>query len=169
MARFEITSFAFMLVCVPEPFCQTDERKVIVERPSYLVGGAAICSASAASSAPQRRWPRGRHLLQAERMDQTRGKAFLADLEDTQRALRLRTPVAVGGDLDRTERIVLDARRGHVQSSEMLVLAATAFQRATSLSVCVPSAAPVYCSGGSNWMACSAILSVKALSVITFW
>ena len=45
MARLEITSLAFMLVCVPEPVCQTAERKVVVELP-------AITSSAAATMAP---------------------------------------------------------------------------------------------------------------------
>ena len=31
IARFEITSLAFMFDWVPEPVCQTDEREVVVE------------------------------------------------------------------------------------------------------------------------------------------
>ena len=40
MARLEMTSLAFMFVCVPLPVCQTDEREVVVELAlDDLVGG----------------------------------------------------------------------------------------------------------------------------------
>ena len=41
MARLEMTSLAFMLVCVPQPVCQTNSGKWSSSLPSSdLVGGA---------------------------------------------------------------------------------------------------------------------------------
>ncbi|MCY1259248.1 hypothetical protein D9M70_74710 [compost metagenome] len=113
--------------------------------------------------------PGRRHLVRAEGVDQAGGETLFPDLEDRQRPLRLGAPVAVGGDVDRPEGVVLYAQSGHgAQSSEMLALAATVFQRVISDWVCLPSAAAVYCSGGSIWIAWAVILPVKALSLITF-
>ncbi|MNM59062.1 hypothetical protein D3C81_703060 [compost metagenome] len=117
--------------------------------------------------------PRRRHLVHAEGVEQAVGKALFADLEDRQRPLRLGAPVAVGGDVDRPEGVVFYAICRHgaqsgAQSSEMLALAATAFQRVISAWVCLPNALAVYCSGGSSWIACAVILPVKALSAMTF-
>ena len=53
--------------------------------------------------------PGRRELDDAERADQRRRHALAADLEVLQRALGLGAPVAVGLDLDRAERVGLDA------------------------------------------------------------
>ena len=53
IARFEITSFAFMFVCVPDPVCHTTSGKWSSRPPSMT--SCAICrmmSASSASSLP---------------------------------------------------------------------------------------------------------------------
>ena len=57
LARLASTSFTFMLVCVPEPVCQTDERElVVVLAGEHLVGGGDDRVApSSASSTPERR------------------------------------------------------------------------------------------------------------------
>ena len=52
------------------------------------------------------------HLRQ--RLDQLRRHLLAADLEVRQRALRLRAPEPIGGDLDRAERVLLDAS-GHAR------------------------------------------------------
>ena len=42
MARFEITSFAFMFDCVPEPVCQTTSGKWSSRAPSTTSAAAAV-------------------------------------------------------------------------------------------------------------------------------
>ena len=61
----------------------------------------------------------GRKLLKAEGADQGRGEALLADLEERQRPLGLRAPVAVGWNLDLAEGIPLDA---HLLSGHGMLL-----------------------------------------------
>ncbi|SOY66075.1 Binding-protein-dependent transport systems inner membrane component (fragment) [Cupriavidus phytorum] len=48
MARLAMTSFRFMLVCVPEPVCQTESGNSSGQRPSMT--SAAACSMACASS-----------------------------------------------------------------------------------------------------------------------
>jgi hypothetical protein len=54
MARFEMTSLAFMLVWVPEPVCQTDQREVVVE----LARATSAARRSWRRRAPAARAPR---------------------------------------------------------------------------------------------------------------
>ena len=62
--------------------------------------------------------PRRATLDQQHRADQLRRHLLAGDAEMLERALRLRAPQALGGDLDRSEGIALNARvgRGHVCS-----------------------------------------------------
>ena len=54
IARLEITSLAFMLVCVPEPVCQTTSGKWSSSSPSITCCAASrIAPASSASSLPR--------------------------------------------------------------------------------------------------------------------
>jgi hypothetical protein len=53
IARFEMTSFAFMLVWVPEPVCQTTRGKCSISVPSMTSSAASVMAcAMRASSAP---------------------------------------------------------------------------------------------------------------------
>jgi hypothetical protein len=44
IARFEMTSFAFMFVCVPLPVCQTNSGKCSSSLPSITSSAAATMS-----------------------------------------------------------------------------------------------------------------------------
>ena len=102
IARFEITSLAFMLDCVPEPVCQTTSGKCVVElavdhflrRPRRWprrASGRAWPSSMLASAAARLTMPSARTIGS--------GMLLPADLEIAERALGLRAPVAVGGRL----------------------------------------------------------------------
>ena len=133
LARLAITSLAFMLVWVPEPVCQTTSGNSSVSLPS-----ATSCAA--------RRWPppslrssspeppltlAAASLTMPERPDQGRRHALAADLEVLQGALGLGTPVAVRLDLDRSERVGLDANvLGAVHAAAPVLLRCAAGSRA---------------------------------------
>ena len=113
IARFEITSLAFMLDWVPEPVCQTTSGK----------WSSSLPSTTSAAAADDRRAERrvevaeldvhvGRGLLDrcpSARHDRHR-LALPADREVLDRALGLRAPVAVGGNLQRAEAVGFGAR-----------------------------------------------------------
>ena len=118
IARFEMTSFTFMFVWVPEPVCQTNRGKWSSRSPSRISSAAAtIRSASdPVEQAAIGVHHRGRLLEQGERADDlhrhpVRGR--VADREMVQRALGLGAPVAVGRDLDGPDRVGLGAGVGH--------------------------------------------------------
>jgi hypothetical protein len=101
----------------PRAGLEDDQREVVVELPGdHLVRGAAdqvdLLRRQLAQLAVR---DRGALLQDAERADDRTGEAepVDADREVLDRPLRLGTPVAVGGNLDRTHRIGLAAKRGH--------------------------------------------------------
>ena len=102
-----------MLVWVPEPVCQTTSGKVIVELAvDHLLSGARDGLLAAGIERAELVVHFGRGAFdERERADSGSRHAFFADTEIAPRALGLRAPIAVGGDLDRTERVGLDPRR----------------------------------------------------------
>ena len=115
IARFEITSLAFMFDCVPEPVCQTTSGKWSSSLPS--ITSSAACDDGLADFRVE---PAEIHvhlgggaLDDAERADDGQRLLFPADLEIAERALRLRAPIAVGGDLDRAEGVGFGAGGRH--------------------------------------------------------
>ena len=107
MARLAITSLTFMLVCVPEPVCQTDERKLIVElavddflrRLHDRLGAPRIEQAELAIDFG------GGALDQRQRRDQRPRHALVADAEIIARPLGLRAPIVIGRNFDRAEAV----------------------------------------------------------------
>ncbi len=120
IARFEITSLAFMLDCVPEPVCHTTSGKCSSSLPSITSCAAATMALPSVRVEPAERHVGfgGGALDDAERAHDRFGLLLPADLEVAERALRLRAPILVGGHLDGAERIGLGAdlagRRGLV-------------------------------------------------------
>ena len=115
MARLEMTSLAFMFVCVPLPVCQMRSGKWSSRAP--LDTSAAACSIRPARRVvelAQVAVDRGRGSLQdPEAPDERLGHRLGADVEVVQRALGLRPPVAVGGDLDLPHAVAFDPGAGH--------------------------------------------------------
>ena len=114
IARFEITSLAFMFDCVPEPVCQTTSGKCWSSLPS-ITSFAALTIASPSlrvEPAEAHVGLRRGALDDAERPHDRLGHALAADREVLDRALGLRAPVAVGRNVDRSEGVGLDAHLG---------------------------------------------------------
>ncbi len=103
IARFEMTSLTFMFVWVPLPVCHTNSGKwsSSVARED-LVGGPTMRLGLLVGELPEVAVHERRGLLEDRHApDDRRRHAVAADREVVQRALRLRTPVAIVGDLDR--------------------------------------------------------------------
>ena len=87
------------------------QREMIVELAlDHLAGGAD--DGAGAARIEQAEFPvglRGGELDDAERMDDRHRHAVLADLEVLPRAFGLRAPIAIGGNVDRTETVGLAA------------------------------------------------------------
>ncbi len=119
MARLEITSLAFMLDCVPEPVCHTASGKwassfavddLLRRRDDGLADlfiEQAHCHVGLGRGA----------LDDAQRAHDRQRLLLPPDLEIAKAALGLRAPVAVGGNLDGSERVGLGAGLGHVSRS----------------------------------------------------
>src|SRR4051812_49210491 len=106
LARFAITSLAFMLDCVPDPVCQTTSGNSPSCRPATTSAAAPATASARRGSSTQVLVHGGRRLLhEPERVHQRRRHALDADAEVLQRALRLGAPVAFCRNLDRTESI----------------------------------------------------------------
>ena len=76
----------------------------------HLAGGAG--DGAGAACIEQAEFPvglRGGELDDAERMDDRHRHAVMADLEILPRAFGLRAPIAIGGNVDRTEAVGLAA------------------------------------------------------------
>ena len=118
IARFEITSFAFMFVCVPLPVCQTNSGKWSSSLPSITSSAARTMRSTIGwGSVPSSPLVKRRGLLEdAERADQRPRKVLAADAEVMERPLGLRAPVAVGGDGNLAHAVGLDAGR-HQENS----------------------------------------------------
>ena len=111
IARFAMTSFAFMLVWVPEPVCQTESGKWSSSWPAITSSAARTISSARRLSRRPSFWltsaaaffrrPRG-----ANDRD---GHPVVADREMVERALGLSAPVAVGADFDPPHAVALDA------------------------------------------------------------
>jgi hypothetical protein len=112
--RLEMTSFTFMFVCVPEPVCQTTSGKWSSRSPSITSRPARGSVGQFVRELPEVAVHLGGGVLHdAEAADERARHALDADLEVLQRTLRLGAPVAARVDLDRSERVSLDARSGH--------------------------------------------------------
>ena len=113
LARFAITSLAFIFVCVPDPVCQIVSGKSASNLPSrYLLGRSFDRRGEFDLEDTQTTVRTGRcELLQSEGADQSDRKSLLSDREQFQGALRLRTPISIGRDLYLAEYIALDANR----------------------------------------------------------
>jgi hypothetical protein len=104
-----------MLVCVPDPVCQTDSGNwdgwLAVQD---LVGGRHDGIGLARIERVERAvHHRGAALDHRERPDQLVGHPLGRDVEVVQRALGLRAPQPVGGDGDVAEGVSFDALVGH--------------------------------------------------------
>ena len=110
MARLEMTSLAFMLVCVPLPVCQMRSGNWSSSCAlGHLVGGLLDQGGQVGVELAQVAVDRGRRALQdPEGPDQGLRHGLAADVEVVQRALRLRAPVPVGGDLDLPHAVAFD-------------------------------------------------------------
>ena len=110
MARFAITSLAFMLLWVPEPVCQTTSGKWLGELAvDHLLGGARDRVGEPRLERPCSRLTlAAARLTMAERAHERRRHGLAADPEVLQAALGLGAPVAIGRHLDRTEGVGLD-------------------------------------------------------------
>ena len=112
-----------------------EEREVVVEAaPGDLLRGAHDEGADARVQAPGRQVDlRARQLEESHGVHDLDGHALgarVADGEVVQGALCLGTPVAVGGHLDGTHRIGLDAHRGGGRSAHGVTVAPAAPPRA---------------------------------------
>jgi hypothetical protein len=102
----------FMLVCVPEPVCQTDSGNSASSRPDATSAAArSIASALSAGRRPVVD-ARGRALDQRQRVQQLRRHALGGDGEVLDGALRLRAPEVVARDGDVAPGVVFEARFG---------------------------------------------------------
>ena len=83
VARLASTSFMFMLVCVPEPVCHTDERKLrVVPAGEHLVGGGGDRLAVSRVERAERDIDDGGGALDlGEGVDQRHRHALAADAE----------------------------------------------------------------------------------------
>ena len=114
VARFEMTSLAFMLVWVPEPVCQTGSE-VGIARTGFDLGRGGldrfgdVLGQFAEAAIGLGRGP----FLQAGRADHPRVEPGIADAEQVAGAFGLRAPVAIGGDLDGAEGVCFRAGGGH--------------------------------------------------------
>ena len=110
MARFEITSLAFMFDCVPEPVCQTTSGKCCVELAldHFLRPPATIALPIFGSSRPRSMFTSAAARLT---MPSARtigcGMRLAADLEIARTSAGSARPIAVGRHLDRAERVGL--------------------------------------------------------------
>src|SRR6185295_6689260 len=84
----------------------------------------------------------------AEGMDERERNALAADLEVFQRALRLRTPIFVGGDVDRSEAVGFGARGGHSSLRRPAPRAFHFFRNLSRLTIVLPSGAAFSGAGG---------------------
>ena len=107
IARLEITSLAFMLVCVPLPVCQTRKRKVIVELSfDHFVASLHDQLCLIVREFAQVFVHECRGLLEnAKRANHLAWHSIVADVEVMQRPFSLGAPVAIGGYLDWTHRV----------------------------------------------------------------
>ena len=107
-----------MLVCVPDPVCQTRSGKCSSSLPATISSAArTIRPVRSSSSLPRSRLTSAADLLQRRhRVDDlarhhVARPGAVADVEVNQRARRLRAVVLVGGYLDLAHRVALDANR----------------------------------------------------------
>ena len=105
----------FMLICVPEPVCQTTSGNSASCLPAITSSAAAMiaCRLVLRQHAEIDVDLRGGALDLGQRAHQLTGHALAGDLEVLQRALRLRAPQPVGGDFDVAEGVSFDAHVGH--------------------------------------------------------
>ena len=110
MARLEITSLAFMLLCVPLPVCHTLRGNWSFELAlGHLAGRGHDQCRLLRGHLAQVGVDLGRRLLQhPDGPDQRERHPVVPDGEMVERAGRLGTPVPVGGDLDRPHAVGLD-------------------------------------------------------------
>ena len=111
LARLASTSFTFMLVCVPEPVCQTTSGNSSSCWPASTSSAAAMMAeALRLVQQPQQVVDDGRGALDLhQRPDDLARLAFAGNVEILQRALGLRAPQPLGRNLDRPESIPFGA------------------------------------------------------------
>ena len=111
LARLAITSLAFMLVWVPDPVCQTGNGKSASRLPSAISPAAEMMGPdrSSGSSPSARLASAAASFCKPHGADQHRREVLRPDAEQPTGAFGLRAPVALGGDLDRAERVGLGA------------------------------------------------------------
>ena len=112
MARFEMTSFAFMLLCVPDPVCQTTSGNSSSSLPSITSCAAAMMTSARDFIELAKGDIRLRRALldDAERMDKRQRHPLAANLEVAEAPLRLSAPIVIGWHFDRAECVGLCAR-----------------------------------------------------------
>ena len=119
-ARLASTSFMFMLVCVPEPVCQTESGNSPACAPASTSSAArAMASASGASSRPSSRVDARRDALDARQRHQQRLAACArSEMRKCSSERCVCAPhSALGGHLDVAEGVVFDSSGGHGISS----------------------------------------------------
>ena len=117
VARFAITSFAFMFVEVPEPVWNTSTGKCASSAPRDLSRRALRSPrALGVEHAARRVRRRRRRLDQPERLEEAAREALAADREVLDRALGRRAPERVGRHPHLAERVALRARRARAGS-----------------------------------------------------
>ena len=119
IARLEITSLAFMLVWVPLPVCQIWSGNSIVELARrHLVGRLLDQGGQVRRQLAEITVDLGRRSLQDPKSpDEGLRHRFAPDVEVVQRALRLRAPVPVRGDLDLPHAVALYPSVFHVAAA----------------------------------------------------
>ena len=115
-----MTSLTFMLVCVPEPVCQTRSgnsasRRPLGDVPGRLGDGAGDIRRQKTEVSID---DRGGLLDDPQRINKRHRHALVADLKVRQGSLRLRTPQPFGGNFDCAETVGFRSRRfGHDSSN----------------------------------------------------
>ena len=134
MARLEMTSLTFMLVCVPLPVCQMRKGNWSLSLPAMTSSAAWTMSlAFSAGKLAQILIHQGAGLFQdAEGADQLGRHGVAADVEMQQRTLGLRAPVDVGWDLDLAHAVGFGAGANRRSAGVAMVCPRCKWVRATA-------------------------------------
>ena len=108
MARLDMTSLTFMLVCVPLPVCQTTRGKWSSSLPSMTSRAATRIGSARLGELSEALVDGGGGVLDdGERAKHLHGHLLAPNLEVLQRALGLRAPVLVHGNEDDAHGVAL--------------------------------------------------------------
>ena len=154
IARFEITSFAFMFDWVPDPVCQTTSGKLSSNLPAITSAAAATMALPSVGVkiALRHVHQRAGLLDDAKRADDRDRLAFPADGEVDDRPLGLRAPILVGRNLQRAKAVGLGTGRGHrcLLSKRSLRPIAPGAREINSACNGIPKSGPTITPGGSG-------------------